>query len=205
MSDQLTDPVGGRAPTATQVPAPGTDDKSRYAVARPWKFPGVVVVIMIVLALVGVSLTSAKNELASRYWMALVPVYGLLCVATAWDRGRRDPGFRRPGILTQVFHWLGIGVALWLGFFIRRSGEETLIAASDNALLLLGLGCFLAGVHLEWLFAVVGMLLMLSLIIVVKAEQYVYLIFVISAVVIAAMLFVRRLLARSHRPGTSGS
>jgi len=199
MSDQLTDQATA-TPAATPVGALARDDQhSRYASARSWKFPSVVVMIMIVLALVGVALTSSKSDLASRYWMALVPIYGVLCVATAWDRGRRDPGFRRPGVLSQIFHWLGIGAALWLSSFIRRSGEETVIAASDNALLLLALGCFLAGVHLEWLFAVAGALLMLALVIVVEAEQYVWLIFVVSGFVVAAILVVRRLFARSHK------
>jgi hypothetical protein len=204
MSDQLTDPTAA-TPTAAQPTVPRDDSRSHYATARSWKFPGVVVVIMIVLALVGVALTSSKNDLAPRFWIALVPIYGVLCVATAWDRGRRDAGFRKPAVLSQVFHWLGIGVALWLGFFIRRTGEETVIAASDNALLLLALGCFLAGVHLEWLFAVVGLLLMLSLIIIVEAEQYVWLIFVASGIVVTALLVFRRLVAKNRKPGPSGS
>jgi hypothetical protein len=195
MSDQSTEPTA----LATKELGGGGDQQSRYASARSWKLPSIVVVIMVALALVGVALTSSKNEWAHKYWMALVPVYGILCVATAWDRGRRDPGFRKPDVLSQIFHWLGIGVALWLDFFIRRSGEETLTAASDNALLLLALGCFLAGVHLEWLFAVVGALLMMALVIVVAAEQYVWLIFVVSGVVVAATLVVRRLAARSRK------
>jgi hypothetical protein len=208
MSDQLTEATTATSSATPNVAAAPRDDyRSRYAVARSWRFPSVIVVIMVVLAMVGVALTSAKNDMASRYWMALVPIYGVLCVATAWDRGRRDPGFRTPGVLSQVFHWLGIAAALWLGFFVRRSGEETLTAASDNSLLLLALGCFLAGVHLEWLFAVVGLLLMMALVIVIAAEQYVWLIFVVSAVVVAAMVVVARLVAKSHKvkSGSEGS
>jgi hypothetical protein len=202
----MSDPLIGPTASATPAPlAPKGDNRSSYAAARSWKMPVVVVVIMIVLALVGVALTSSHNDLAPRFWIALVPVYGLLCVATAWDRARRDPSFRKPGIVRQVFHWVGIGIALWLTVFIRRSGEETVIAASDNALLLLALGCFLAGVHLEWLFAIVGVLLMLALIIVVEAEQYVWLIFVASGIVIAALVVFRRLIARSRKAGTTGS
>jgi len=202
MSDQITDPTAAATPTPV---TPRDDNRSRYATSRSWRLPGVVVVIMIVLALVGVALTSSKNALAPRFWIVLVPTYGVLCVATAWDRARRDPGFRMPGILRQVFHWVGIGVALWLSVFIRRTGEETVTAASDNALLLLALGCFLAGVHLEWLFAIVGVLLMLALIIVVEAEQYVWLIFVASGIVIAGLLVFRRLIAKSRKPVTHGS
>src|SRR5262245_43066251 len=79
---------------------------SQFTVARPWKVPVAAMVIMIALALVGVALTMSKSDWAPRFWMALVPIYGVLCVVTAWDRSRRDPRFQRPGILLQVFHWL---------------------------------------------------------------------------------------------------
>lgn len=176
------------------------NDGSTYPVAHSWTLPLIVVIIMLALALVGVALTTSKNEQAPRYWIALVPVYGILCVATAWVRARRDAKFRSPGVVRQVLHWLGIGIALWLGFYIRRTGEETVIAESNNALLLLALGCFLAGVHLEWLFALVGALLMLSLIVVVEAEQYVWLIFVASGLLIAGLLVVRRLVKKHATP-----
>jgi hypothetical protein len=57
-----------------------------------------------------------------------------------------------------------------------------------NAMLLLALGCYLAGVHFEWLFVLVGILLTLALLVVVKADQYVWLIFVVGGLAVAAML-----------------
>ncbi len=96
-----------------------------------------------------------------------------------------------------MLHWLGIGVALGLDFLVRRSGEETGVAAGLNALLVLALGCYLAGVHLEWMFAVVGALLTLTLVIVAKADQYLWLIFVAGGITIAAMLVVRWMLHKS--------
>ena len=52
-----------------------SDHGSAYPVARSWMLPLIVVIIMIALALVGVALTTSKNEQAPRYWMALVPIY----------------------------------------------------------------------------------------------------------------------------------
>jgi hypothetical protein len=181
-----------------QVPAPaqaaGTYQKPFYPIGRSWKPSTVVVVIMIVLALIGVALTSAEVAAAPNYWMWLVPVFGLLCVFTAWIRARHDPSVKRPGIFRQVFHWLGIAAALGLDFLIRKSGEEATSAAGNYALLLLALGCFLAGVHLEWLFAIVGAILMLALVVVVEAKEYVWLIFVIAGLFVAALIGVRWLL-----------
>ena len=66
-------------------------------------------------------------------------------------------------------------------------------------------GCFLAGVHLEWLFAVVGLLLMLTLVIAVQAEEYIWLVFVVSAVAVVGLFFLRRWLARKHKAGAVGA
>jgi hypothetical protein len=165
-----------------------------YPIGRSWKPATVVVVIMIVAALIGVALTSAEVSYAPSYWIWLVPVYGILCVFTAWVRARHDLKVERPSILRQVFHWLGIAAALGLDFLIRSAGQETASAAGNYALLLLALGCFLAGVHLEWLFAIVGGLLMLALVVVVEAKEYVWLIFVAGGLFVAALIGVRWLL-----------
>ena len=47
-------------------------------------------------------------------------------------------------------------------------------------LLILALGCVLAGIHLEWLFALVGLLLALILIVVSVAQQYLTIAFLLA-------------------------
>jgi hypothetical protein len=143
---------------------------------------------MVVLALLGVGLTTASSSVAPTYWVALVPVYGVLCIATALVRSRQDGGMERSAVLRQLLHWLGIGVALLLDFYIRGTGEESGLGAGLNALLLLAVGCYLAGVHLEWHFALVGVLLTVTLIIVTKADQYLWLIFVVGALAVVPLV-----------------
>jgi hypothetical protein len=146
-----------------------------------------IAAIMVLLALLGVAFTNGRYDFARAYWIALVPVFGLLCVGTAYARTRHEGGLRMHAVIRQVLHWVGIGIALWLDFIIRSTGEETAQAAGLNAVLLLALGCFLAGVHLDWLFAVVGVLIVLALILVAKAEQYLWVIFVVGGLVIALL------------------
>jgi hypothetical protein len=159
--------------------------------------PMIVAAVMLLLALVGVGLTTSDRDIASTYWVILVPVYGLLCVGTAWYHSGPGRTFSRIAVARQVLHWLGIGVALWLDFMLRRSGEETGVAAGLTALLILALGCFLAGVHLEWMFAVVGALLTLTLILVTKADQYLWLMFVLGGAALACMVGFRWMVHRS--------
>ena len=196
MSNQLVPPV---APGKQVSPAEASSAEERqlFPVHRSWTIATIVAVVMVLLAMLGVALTTTNRAFASTYWVALVPVYGLLCISTAWLHAGPGRPLDRAAVVRQVLHWLGIGVALGLDFLVRRSGEETGVAAGLNALLVLALGCYLAGVHLEWMFAVVGVLLTLTLVIVVKADQYLWLIFVAGGITIAAMLVVRWMLHKS--------
>lgn len=137
--------------------------------------------------MIGVGLTYSNSQYSSRYWIWLTPVYGILCVGTAWSRGSQ--GLKRDFsvVLQQILHWLGVAVALSLDFLIKKTGEENSPAAGLSALLILSLGCYLAGIHLEWLFALVGVLLTLTLLIVAKAEQYQWVLFVVGGLIILGM------------------
>jgi len=201
MNSDTTNPADG--PLARSHGYSLGDIHSRQSHHRTWKIALAVASVMVVLALVGIGLTTTDRAIAPQYWMSLVPVYGLLCIAFAWSRARQGEGSPRM-VFRQVLHWLAIAAALGLDFIIRRTGEETGVAAGFNALLLLALGCFLAGVHLEWLFTLVGLLLTATLLVAVRADQYLWLIVVVGVLVIAAMFWVmRRLDKAGHRSAGS--
>lgn len=145
--------------------------------------------IMVVLALIGIGLATTNPRLARNYWMSLVPIYGVLCVVTAWRRSQQV-GERL--VLRQVLHWLTIAGFVALDFTIRGTGVETQASAGLNALMLLALGCFLAGVHLDWSFMFVGALLTLTMFMAAKADQYLWLLLVAGALAIAALFAARR-------------
>jgi hypothetical protein len=174
-------------------PAPITQ---QHHLRRPLQIAFGVALLMVLLAMIGVGLTTTNRVNAPTYWLSLVPVYGLLCMGVAWYRKRH--GATGLLVLKQALHWLVIGFAIWLDFYIRGTGEMTGEAAGFNALLLLSIGCLLAGVHLEWMFALVGVLLAATLILVVKAEQYLWLAFIVGAILVALMFGVMRLRARSR-------
>lgn len=153
---------------------------------------------MIVLALIGVGLAAAKPLAARNYWVSLVPVYGVLCVVVAWRRSHAG-GERL--VLRQILHWLGIAGAVALDFYIRGTGIETQVTSGLDALLLLALGCFLAGVHLDWTFLGVGLLLTGTLVVVAKATQYLWLLLLFGIVALAIAFAVRRFWRPAGAPG----
>lgn len=171
--------------------------QASYALPSSWKIGFGAAVIMVVLALIGVGLSTASRASAPKYWMSLVPIYGFLCIVAAWYRSR-DGECGPWVVLRQVFHWLIIAAAVWIDFYMRGVGEESGIAAGLSALLLLSIGCFLAGVHFEWLFALVGALLMITLIVVAKADQYLWLVVLAGALIIVLMFGLMR---SFHRRG----
>lgn len=179
-------------------------DTTAFPIHRSWKIGLTVAIIMVLLAMLGVGLATTNKDIAPTYWICLVPVYGMLCVATAWSRVRRGEG-GRVLIVRQALHWLVIAGALGIEYFIRGSGEETGKAAGFNSLLLLTVGCFLAGVHMEWLFALVGILLALTLFVIDRADQYVWLIMIVGIIVLIAMSLFMKMLSKSNErpPATS--
>jgi hypothetical protein len=145
---------------------------------------GIAAGVMALLALVGTAVTLANASWARTYWLILVPVYGALCVFAAWHRTGELGGT----VLRQILHWLSVAAAMALDFaYLHGTGEQTAAATGLSSLLILALGCVLAGIHLEWLFALVGLLLALILIVVSWAQQYLTVAFLLAG--LAALAF----------------
>jgi hypothetical protein len=161
---------------------------------------GIAAGIMALLALVGTAITLADASWARTYWLVLVPVYGALCVFVAWYRTGQFGGT----VMRQILHWLSVAVAMVLDFAcLQGTGEQTATAAGLSSLLILALGCVLAGIHLEWLFALVGVLLALILVIVSVAQQYLTIAFLVAG--LAALGFAAYwVMGRRAPPDRSG-
>jgi hypothetical protein len=151
-------------------------------------------IAMILLAMVGAAVTLADAAWARTYWLTLVPIFGVMCTVAAWDDARALDRM----VMRQILHWLSVGLAIILDFnFLQGRGEQTAAATGLSSLLILALGCLLAGIHLDWLFAVVGLLLLLMVVIVSVAQEYLALVFLAGVLIIALLLgaqwFARRM------------
>jgi hypothetical protein len=168
-------------------------DNSDAATARdtatiggvPVTIAAILAAVMILLALIGAGATLANVTWAEKYWLWLVPVFGAICTLAAWLRTRTLDRT----VIRQVLHWLAVGVTIAIDFsFFRRSGEQTAMATGLSSLLILALGCLLAGVHLEWMFALVGLFLLAIAIMVSVAQEYMALVIVLGALLIVIVL-----------------
>lgn len=142
-------------------------------------------IAMIALAVIGTGITIADAASARRYWLFLVPVFGVMCIVSAWYHY----GFSSDKAIKQLLHWTAVGVAIILDFaFLQGSGEQTAAATGLSSLLFLAIGCMLAGIHLEWSFAVVGFLLFVIFIVVALAQEYLIFVMGVGALLVLIVL-----------------
>jgi hypothetical protein len=153
---------------------------------------GIMAGAMALLALVGTAVTIADVAWARSYWLALVPIYGALCVLAAWYHTGHFTG----SVMRQILHWLSVAAVMALDFALLRRGDQAAAGAGLSSLLILALGCLLAGIHLEWLFALVGLLLLAIFAVVSLANQYATIAFLVAA---AAALVLAAYWALSRR------
>lgn len=191
---QLPDPDSAPAATHQTVPA---QPVSHHV---PSNVASALAVIMILLALIGAGATLANVGWAERYWLFLVPIYGVICTFAAWFHTRRIDWT----VIRQLLHWSAVALVIVVDFkYIERSGELTSVATGLSSLLLLALGCLLAGIHLQWMFALVGLLLLATAIFISVAQEYMALVILVGLALIAVILVAHHF-ARKWRIGQTG-
>jgi hypothetical protein len=160
-------------------------DSARAADHGGRTLPKMMAIAMVLLAMVGAAVTLADAAWARTYWLALVPIFGVMCTIAAWDDARSLDRM----VVQQILHWLSVGLAIILDFnFLQARGEQTAAATGLSSLLILALGCLLAGIHLDWLFAVVGLLLLLMVALVSIAQEYLAMVFLLGVLIIVLLL-----------------
>jgi hypothetical protein len=185
----VTDDLPARYPETTP-------ERTATIAGVPITIAAMFAIAMIILALIGAGATLANVSWSESYWLWLVPVFGVICTAAAFMR----TGTLDRTVIRQVLHWLAVGIAIAIDFnFFRRSGEQTSITTSLSSMLLLALGCLLAGIHLEWSFALVGILLLATAYTVAVAQEYMAIVIILGLLLIAVVLIGQHLVRKWMR------
>lgn len=164
---------------------------------------GVAELLLLLIFLVsgaGVALTDMSPTWGYWFWLAMVPLLALTSLHAGWVQGkaRGEGGFwilRR-----QIFHWLGLLGALEVVFLLYSTNRINAPEAGLFSMLAVGLATFLAGIHFHWHFAVLGILLAGSTVLVAWVEASVWIVIPVALIsVIAVILYSRHSnRARSH-------
>jgi hypothetical protein len=142
---------------ASAAPQPPTLPAS--PAARSSVVQEIVLLALVVLSAIGMAISELSPPKAFRYWLVMVPIFGGISLFSSWSSARAS-GMSAGGVLgRQVLHWSALAVAVCLVFLLQTTGHLGEADAGTVTLLSLALATFLAGVHFDWRYCVVGGLL----------------------------------------------
>ncbi len=119
-----------------------------------------ILLTLMALSAIGIGVTNFKPVESFWYWAAMAPVFGLVSIYIGWSKARRRGEGMSRIIWVQVLHWVGLFAAIVLIYFLfRRTGRIDYNQLALMSLLVLALTTFLAGVHFDWRFMIVGAVL----------------------------------------------
>ena len=163
---------------------------------RPWRHIADLVVggAMLALSFIGIAASDVSRG-SQTYWTILTIGFGLAAFGLQWIHA--GPGFLRTrSALAMAVHWLGVLAAVELVYLFIAAGRLT---NADTGLLngvVLALGTYLAGVHGGWRLAVIGIAIGLATAAVAYLEQYLWVLFGLAILALAAVFLVNRYRSR---------
>lgn len=138
-------------------------------------------IILLLLAFLGVLLTSWQNPYIHAYWLGLVFVYALSSLGLSWfSHSNHSLTLSEAG--RELLHWFGLIVTIYLVEHFKQMGLFSTPISSLVELLLLALTTFLAGVHFNSMFLLIG--LFLGLIALLSVIIFEYLSFILLPILI---------------------
>jgi hypothetical protein len=154
---------------------------------------GIIMILLVLLAIVGIGITDFSPQLSHWYWLAMVVITGIACIVMEWSRARKK-GLSATTILKkEVFIWLGVLVAVNLVYFLFHSGRLDSENTGLVILLILALATFLAGLRLDWRLCLLGGVLSGALILATYLEEFLWIVLMVVLAAAAGIYFMARL------------
>ena len=141
---------------------------------HPWQARLGVGIAMLFLAFLGMIVTDVRATGGWDYWKWMVPVYALLALWLSWYVKRQQQTISPITIWHELLHWVGLVSAIFLVSYLVHLGTFSRFVAGIVHLILLGLALFLAGVYIESMFILIGVVLGLFALLTAVLVQYMY-------------------------------
>ena len=144
------------------------------APSHPWKVRLGVGLTMLLLAFIGMVVTDVRTEGGWSYWKWIVPVYALLALWLSWYVKRQKQTVSPITIWHEILHWVGLICVIYLVSHLVQVGTISRFIAGIFQLILLSFGVFLAGIYIEPMFILIGIVLGIFALITALLVQYMY-------------------------------
>lgn len=146
---------------------------------------------LLVLVLIGVGISYFLPDKSYRYWVAMVPIFGIACTSSEWSRLRRQNLGIWKTVRNQLIHWFGVLVSVYLVHMLLNIQLLTKQNAGLVVLLVLALGTFLAGLQLGWRLYVLGAFLWIILVMAAYLQGSLWVMILVGVVMISLFLYLR--------------
>ena len=175
--------------TADELHSSDEIDSIHEAKGGGWKIRLGVLCAMLALALAGMGFTQASDSGAWEYWLFVVVIYAALGLWRSTRSAKQAGQSIRKSITRELAHWSTLIGFLAVLLLLERREIVNRDSASYFALMMLALSCVMAGVHIDWLLLVVGVVLTIMLVAMATLEQFSVWIIMILVVCLAAAFF----------------
>ena len=122
----------------------------------PYVNDAVVLGALIGLSYIGIALTRVSAHTAYLYWVVMIPLFGAISLLAQWQVVRADSQTWSLHLRRQLFHWIGLWVAVHLTYMLLGVGLLHYESVGFVVFLLLAFAFFLQGVYVDWRFYIVG-------------------------------------------------
>jgi len=134
--------------------------------------PAAIYFLWAVVVLIGFSLADFYETWVATYWGIAGPAGFLTSVALGWRHARRSGQISAAAGRRHLLHWGGMLAAIFLAALMPLTGLLPGDAIGPAILLILALGYFEAGVHLDRTFLWVGLLMAGGYVSVILVDAY---------------------------------
>ncbi|OGN63670.1 MAG: hypothetical protein A3E80_02780 [Chlamydiae bacterium RIFCSPHIGHO2_12_FULL_49_9] len=141
---------------------------------HPWGARLGVGIAMLTLAFFGLILTDVQTAGGWDYWKWIVPFYGLMALWLSWYLRRKKSSLSLVTLWHEVLHWFSLIVFVFLISMFVHIGIFSRLLAGLCVVTLLAQAVFLAGIYIERIFLLIGILLALFAGFAAFLQEYLY-------------------------------
>ena len=165
---------------------------TRHTLKRYLGANGVIMIMLMLLAIIGVGITDYSPRLSHLYWLAMVLVTGISCNVIEWSRARKKGLSATTIVKKEMLIWLSVLVAVSLVYFLFHSGRLDNENTGLIILLILALATFLAGLRLGWRLCILGLLLGGAMILATYLEEFLWIVLMVVVAAAAGIYLLAR-------------
>jgi hypothetical protein len=168
----------------------------------PFANDAVVLGALIGLSYIGIALTRVSPQAGHFYWMVMIPVFGVISLLAQWQLVQADPEKWSLLLRTQLFHWIGLWVAVHMTYMLLGVGLLTYESVGFVVFLLLAFAFFLQGVYVDWRFYILGGFLAVSLLVAMYLTAFLWIILFLAIAFVAGSVWYIRTQRRAPEAST---